>query len=276
MVVALSTIGAAHAPAQAPEDHVTAAATRGIADIEAFLDQCPQNDPAFSSILLDFSVRRNGQTTTVPFCSEPLTAMPIEQVTDELIVWQTLRTIYYMDRGQSGHLPWTPLTLYDWMRAKIDGVQIRTPGGVSCCATIAGKVYINIPPADAFNRDFDRGWRGIASNIDVYAHEARHIDGFPHSSCCGTANGCDDTFNLANLSPYGIQWWLNAAWLNGDINVGYACGTAAEANDATNWFLSSISGFRSRFCQNRPAEVVRPAAPGGRCSQLGRRRAVRR
>jgi hypothetical protein len=27
------------------------------------------------------------------------------------------------------------------------------------------------------------------------------VDGFPHVSCCGIANGCDQTYDEKNLTP---------------------------------------------------------------------------
>jgi len=62
------------------------------------------------------------------------------------------------------HLPWTPGTLYGWMKSKIGGMNIRT--GISnsyCCDTQFGvKPYIAIQAQNDGNRDFDRPWRGIA------------------------------------------------------------------------------------------------------------------
>ena len=241
----------------------------GISNIGTFLDQCPTLDPAFGTISSDFQIRHDGVVAPTPACSEPVSAMPTSQYTDELIVLQTLRTIYYMDRGMSGHLPWTSGTLYDWMRSKIGGIDIRDDisAGGSCCYHYSGssRTFIRIAAENDSNRDFDRTWRGIAGNIDFYAHETRHVDGFPHVSCCGINNGCDQSFDTSNLTPYGIQWWLNKLWLEGTINVGYACLSPSEVQETTNWFLSALGSFRSRFCTDQPAIVSAPAEPGGAC-----------
>src|SRR5512140_3545788 len=103
-----------------------------IPNIGRFLDQCPQNDPAFAQILTDFKIRRSGVLASVPPCTEPVSAMATADYTDVLIVLQGLRVIYYMDRGQHGHLPWTGGTLYEWMHSKIGGIDI-VPGGSFCC-----------------------------------------------------------------------------------------------------------------------------------------------
>jgi hypothetical protein len=252
------------------------AATRGIQNIKIFLDQCPTKDPAFGEIMLDFEIRRDGRPTTVPFCSEPVSAMGVREYTDELIVLQALRVMYYMDRGMSGHLPWTSMTLYDWMKTKIRGIDIITGGGAACCETINGKTFIFVGSQDDLNREGHKTWIGIAGDITLYAHEARHVDDFPHSSCCGIPGGCDDAFDTANLSAYAVPWWLFSLWLSGTINVGYACLTPSEAAEATGLFLQAMNSLRDRFCTTKPALVSPPRLPGGPCSTTSRRRVVRR
>ncbi len=262
----LSLAAAAPPPAEA----------RGIQNIRTFLEQCPDRDPAFSTIARDFELRRDGLVVPTPTCTEPVNTLPTEQYTDELIVLQGLRVIFYMDRGQSGHLPWTNGTLYDWMKTKIGGINIVTGQFSSCCSLFGGKLFINVGSQDDVNRAFDKSWFGLFGNIDLYAHETRHVDGFGHSSCCGIPGGCDDAFDPANLSSYGIQWWLNRLWLDGTINVGYGCLPQFDIDQTTLWLLGSLNGqFRDRFCTNNPSIVRVPLAPGGPCV-TGRRRAVRR
>ena len=256
-----------------------AAASPGIKNIGIFLQQCPDRDPAYAEISKDFEIRRNDLPTAAPVCTEPIAAMTTAQYTDELIVRQIMRVIYYMDRGQSGHLPWTSGALYPWMKSKIQGVDIidGLVGGY-CCNTIAGKRYIAVAARDADNRNFDRTWSGISGKINFFAHEARHVDGFPHSSCCGIANGCDDSFDQGNLSAYAVQWWLIKLWLDGTINVGYEClPSASEVSSTTNGFVESLNGqFRGRFCTNLPPLVTAPANAGGACPVQDRRRSAKK
>jgi hypothetical protein len=247
-----------------------------IHNVRKFLDQCPQNDPAYAQIRADFEIRRNGQPTTIPPCTEPVSAMATAAYTDELLIVQGLRVAFYMDRGQAGHLPWTAGTLYAWMKSKIGGVDI-VAGGSFCCEQFGGKTFIAVGAQDDFNREFDKKWIGIAGNIDLYAHETRHVDGFPHSSCCGITNGCDNTFDTANLSPYGIQWWLNMLWLEGTINVGTSCLPPLEKAEAVNWFLGAVnSQFGPRFCSGKPNAIGIPVTTLGPCLDKTRHRAVGR
>jgi hypothetical protein len=240
-----------------------------IRNIAAFLQQCPDRDPAYAEISRDFEVRRNDKKTAEPVCTEPISAMTTAQYTDEIIVRQGLRVIYYMYKGQSGHLPWTSGDLYDWMKSKIQGIDIidGVVGGY-CCATLDGKRFFVGGSQNDFNRDSDRTWSGIAGNIAFYAHEVRHTEGdhYLHSSCCGIENGCDNAFDPNNLSAYAVQWWLYSLWLNGTINVGYGCQPSSEVSSATRGFVDSENlQYAHRFCTNPPPTVTAPAVPFVAC-----------
>jgi hypothetical protein len=110
-------------------------AVTGIDVIQDFLEQCPTSDPAWSRITRDFALLVDGQPSSTSFaCSAPVAAIPVAQVTDELIVGQALRTVYYMSQGTQGLLPWTSMNLYDWMASAVDGINIKTaPGQLYCC-----------------------------------------------------------------------------------------------------------------------------------------------
>ena len=194
-----------------------------ITNIDEFLEVCPNNDPAITEILADFTIKVDGVEVTEFPCTEPISTLPIEAYTDELVLLQVLRLTYYMDRGRSGHLPWTSMSLYDWLKSQVGGFNI-TGSTSSCCGTWPdGRQFITLRKFDDINRDLDRTWPYIGGNLALVMHEARHIDGFPHVSCCSLGVGCDVEYNETNLSPHGIQWWLNKSWLDDDLHTGYAC-----------------------------------------------------
>jgi hypothetical protein len=241
-----------------------------IANVQQFLDTCPQRDPNVAEILNDFQIRKDDVLVTSFPCTEPVSQMPVAQYPDELIALQVLRAMYYMDRGQSGHLPWTSGTLYDWMKAKIQGVDIVTGvvGGY-CCTTISGRTFFVGGTHDDYDREFDRTWDGISNVMAFYAHERRHMDGngFPHSSCCGIAYGCDDNYDPTNMSPYGVQWWLEKSWLDGDINVGVGCLSESLIAQDANWHLANANNqYRGRFCYTKPPVLTLPPTPAGPCN----------
>jgi len=245
----------------------------GIRNIETFLDRCPTLDAAYAQIRQDFELRSNGALVTATVaCTEPFSTQPIAQLTDELIALQVLRTAYYMSQGTTGKLPWTPKSLYDWMKTNIAGVNLKTaPGQLYCCDVIGGRSYFSTSRQDATQRDFKRVWTGISNSLDFYAHEIRHADAGspPHVTGCPAfptgVFGCDATYDLANLGAYGIQYWLNANWASGYLNVGIACTPAAKAMEYANWHTSSANSTRGRFVSNAPPVVTVSAPFGGIC-----------
>ena len=228
-----------------------------IIDIKAFLDKCPTNDPAITTILNDFEIRLNGVKITEFPCSEPVSLMSVQNYTNPLIYLQTLRVIYYMDKHIVGkHFPWTDKSLYNWMKDNVNGINIKD--GVSggyCCETINGKKFFVTGNANDSNREHDKQWIGISGNIGFFAHEVRHADKGPgHSSCCGIPGGCDDKYDENNLSSYGIQYWLEKNWLDGTLYVGANIShNQSQINEIINWHLTAINNqFRNRFCNNIP------------------------
>ena len=75
--------------------------------------------------------------------------------------------------------------------------------------------------------------------ITLMMHERRHGDGIGHVRCCPAQdpanpdNACDLTYDeLVNLSPYGIQYWLEKTGSAADINAGVGCMTPTAKADA--------------------------------------------
>jgi len=253
--------------------------TTGIKDIRKFLERCPTGDPAYAQIRQNFELRLDGQLITSAItCSEPISTLPISQLTDELIALQVLRTAYYMGQGTEGKLPWTQKGLYAWMSSTIAGVNLKTaPGQLYCCDVINGKKYFSTSRQDATQREYKRIWTGIANSLDFYAHEIHHADpGAPgHVTGCQAfplptdPPGCDATYNLSNLGSYGVQYWLESSWATGYLNIGIGCSPPATAMSYATWDASSANGFRSRFVTNIPPMVTASSPYGGPCTSFG-------
>ncbi len=247
----------------------------GIHGIQSFLEHCPTTDPAYAQITQDFELLADGQPDLSPVtCTEPISALPIDQLTDELIARQVLRTAYYMSPGTEGKLPWTPKSLYAWMSSIIDGIDLKTaPGQLFCCEVINGKTYFVASRQDAFNRDFKRTWIGISSSLNFYAHEIHHADpGAPgHVNGCAAFPlptdplGCDATYDLTNLGSYGVQYWLESSWATGYLNIGIGCSPFATAMEYATSDATAANGFRDRFVTNVPPVVTAPQPYGGPC-----------
>jgi len=248
----------------------------GITNIQDFLTKCPQNDPAYNQIRQDFELRANGVLISYPIpCTEPITAIPIAQYTDELIALQTLRIAYYMGMGTAGKLPWTSKDLYSWMKGNVSGINLKTtPGLYYCCDVINGKKYISFSRKDDLYRDFTRDWTGFAGYLSLYAHETRHADpndpghttGCPPFPLPTDTKGCDAAYDLNNLGGYGVDHWLNANFASGYLNIGIGCAPPDTARDYALSNASNADSTRERFVTNVPPIVTVPLPYGGICT----------
>jgi hypothetical protein len=235
-----------------------------INNIHKLLETCPASDPAIASIMADFEIRRNGNLVRLVSCTPPISKLPLSRYTDELILLQTLRVMYYMHRSTPGSLPWTKGTLYDWLKSKVRGFNIndQEAAAASCCSEIGGKMFISVAPLknDNFNRDLKRRWIGISGNVGLYSHERRHLDGFGHVTCKGSDN-MDQAYDEKNLSPFGVQWWLYKNWLTEILVVGFSCLSDSERQETADFFVSTCEGYRTgRFCGTAPPVTANPVS----------------
>jgi hypothetical protein len=246
-----------------------------IGDIRAFLERCPTADTAYATIRQAWEVRSDGAPTPTPPCTEPISALPIAQLTDELIAWQVARTAYYLRVGTAGRLPWTTKDLWSWMTTNVSGVNLKAAAGqLYCCDVINGKLYFAQSRQVDAQREFKRRWPGISNSVDFYMHEIRHADpGSPgHTTGCPTSPnptdppGCDSTYDLSNLGSYGVQYWIQSKWAAGFVYVGIRCSPAATQNEYILWNVNSANGARSRFVSDVPPLVAGGVTHAGSCA----------
>lgn len=250
------------------------------ADLQSFADTCPQNDPYTPIIRRDFVITKNEVPVGDIACTEPYTQMPPTEVTDELLILQSLRAMYYMDMGRSGYLPWTPLRLYDWVKSRIGGIDIEPDSFSSgCCFVLAGRTFIAVggtAGAAAFvgtTVAYQAGRRrspfGVVELAGLFAHEARHTEGngYPHVSGCPnspTQNSCDETYDVNNLGAYGVAYYLESLWASGAINLGYSCDPIWQAFFANSW-AGTANFDAGNFVTNAPPNISASATSGGPC-----------
>ncbi|HRJ57456.1 MAG TPA: hypothetical protein PK152_07540 [Anaerolineales bacterium] len=139
-------------------------------------------------------------------------------------------------------LPWTNLQLYEWLTTAIEGLRF-VRGGISHCCEPENVIVI------ALNEDsmllltdqwvMDASIHGLMDATLLYAHEARHNEGFLH--VCTTRNGDDNT--LDEMGAWAISHYL-ALWI-------------AQYGDRA--FLVSQSGSPERFREAalQQAEITR-------------------
>ncbi len=251
-----------------------------IQDMDAFLDECPENDPAYARIRQDFEVRRDDEVVTHPLvvCSEPVSEMPQEnywEMSYALQTFQSLRLAYYMNDGTEGRLPWTDKGLYDWMASNVAGVNYKTaPSYGYCCDVINGKLYISSPltwldGSETGPAIFPLIGYFALGTLAFLVHEARHADDDDpgHVGGCGLGPGaCDATYDLTNLGGYGVHYWMHASWATGYLNVGIGCSErAVQYVEAAKWGANVLV---RHFVTNPPPEVVPQPPHGGPCIPL--------
>jgi len=105
-------------------------------------------------------------------------------------------------------LPWTNLPLYDWFVSTAKGIRFRDDISQGSCCSPAGVINI---PSGSFNRlspreiwrwaDPRSGWGLAQGHVQLFVHEARHIESGPHT--CGSK----DT-SLAEMNAYGVTYSL--------------------------------------------------------------------
>ena len=212
--------------------------TREVVDLEDFLSVCPLEDPNISIILSDFEFRLNGDVINQFPCEEPFYLMDrpsdlglaSEHFTQTTYL-QALRFLYYLDYDNPHIVPWSQERLYDWVGSKLDALDIvdGVAGGRFCGnvngsnkATFGNLRESSNPNLFNFSNNLFEGFRNI--NFALLLHEARHADGFPHTSgCCTLGRVCDDQLDLNNPSAYGIMvWWKQAQW-EGIYNFNAEC-----------------------------------------------------
>jgi len=239
----------------------------GVRNAHTFITTCATSDPAYAMIRKDFEILNESQPFSASIlCTDPYTTNPIEQMSEELLTVETLRLVYYMSIGTEGKLPWTSLSLYEWMKSQIAGVNIvAVEGSSNCCLMLNGKKYFTVSRKPAATLDLYRNWQTMAGWLALMAHETRHAAGYSHVNGCPNwplptdPLGCDPTYDESNLGAYGIQRWLYAHWATGELNVGLACGTAVDRRQDTIIMAASANGYKKAFVNNAPADITIPA-----------------
>jgi hypothetical protein len=226
-----------------------APALAAICDLHRFVEQCPTKDPGYAQIRFDFTIRDNGKVVGVIPCQEPVSQMDDNAYSHALTIVRDLRVIYYL----SAKLPWTPGTLYAWLKAKVQGVNIGPTGNSSCCSSPFGdgRTYIYVHFDDTA-KDYHRQSKGLIQSVGLLLHERRHADGIGHVTCCARGTNCDQRYDEARLTPFGVQHWLNQRIVDGTVPTGYACASPDKVEEFRKFLVRSANGQRNTYCENPP------------------------
>jgi len=169
----------------------------------AILSTCPL-DCEVSAIDSDFSIIFDGAADIPEYaCLDGQD--PDAGENPRLVLYQLIRALAALEFDQP--LPWTELSLYDWLKNSVTGFVITDVPESYCCDD-HGRIVLSI--AD-LTRPLPARWdsphprAGLCDLAGMIVHEARHVEVGPHT--CGDADTTAD-----EMGPWGAQYhfyvWL--------------------------------------------------------------------
>ena len=219
--------------------------TEQIADIDAFLEQCPPQDE-LEILQRDFVVlvepaSERGDPYAPYSCNSTVT--PTTTLSDASAIYQALRVIRHMKLSEP--LPWTDLHPYEWLKSKIGAIVVSSTTEYDhCCrsVSVAGRSgrtqAMTIRRASADLLEWRRVWVnrqsgvGLAGLVLLIFHEARHVD-VPHTWGSGDAT-------LSEMGAWGVQYTI-AQWIaDGRVAIGTNISPYYQA--ATGWAAEAALG----------------------------------
>ncbi|MCS6994966.1 MAG: DUF4082 domain-containing protein [Anaerolineales bacterium] len=109
-------------------------------------------------------------------------------------------------------LPWTDRPLYDWFVSTAKGIRFRDDiSQGSCCSparviNIPSGSFARLSPRETWRwADPRSGWGLVQGNVNLFVHEARHIEKGPHT--CGNLDKSLSEMNAYGVT-YSLQLWM--------------------------------------------------------------------
>lgn len=186
---------------------ITPAPIPNIESIDEFFNRCPtREEVAQVNADLEITIEYD-PTAGVDVCHENDGSEDLSALQKRIY-----QTVYVMKLLKfSRPLPWTDLQLYDWLTTTIEGIRF-VRGGISRCCEPENVVVIALhQDSMLLTTDqwvMDDSIHGLMDATLLYAHEARHNEGFLHA--CTTRNGDDNT--LDEMGAWAISHYL-ALWI---------------------------------------------------------------
>jgi len=228
-----------------------------IENMSTFLETCPSQEE-LQILKRDFPLFTRGQSTLAeqrPYrCSEPVSEMPEDNLSDRLSVYQALRVTRHVKLTEP--LPWTSMSPYKWLKSRIDGISLRDDTKPFCCHNPVEDptaVTIVLPTRSpdllkSYTQFINpRNGVGLVDVILLIFHEARHVDKPHNCGTCPAGSGCDTT--LSFLGAWAVQAYLAHAMATGDIDVGLdAAENASYLKGELNYKVDRI--LERRLCES--------------------------
>ncbi len=143
-------------------------------------------------------------------------------------------------------LPWTTLTLYEWLRSSSpNGVVLIASGNSHACTACPGPVYIAWNP----------GVRAVGADVLgaawIITHEARHTNNVLHTCRLVSPYGNTSDRTIAELGAMGVDYYLRQ-WIAIHSD---------EHPDTREYARRQAASLRRSFCCECPQTAVAGIAP---------------
>ncbi len=173
----------------------------------------PTIDALFARCPTAAEIAEVSQAVTLAFETDPTAGTLVCKASDGSADLTALKKRAYQSILIMKHLsfdaplPWTNKNLFNWFAGAITSIRFRSNITYSYCCEPANT--INIAVAGNSYLMLTGRWiddsigGGLMDTMVLFAHEARHNEGYPHTC----ANGQDDK-TLGELGAWGVQYYL--------------------------------------------------------------------
>lgn len=218
-------------------------ATPEFSTIDGFFERCP-TAKEIAALRADIKITFEADPTAgTPACKESegsLDLSPLQKRAYQSVM--IMKAIRF-----DSPLPWTNKSLYPWFIDTIDGIRFRAGIGYSYCCEPENTINVRI--AENSYLELTGRWidpslgGGLMDTMVLFAHEARHNEGYPHS--CNA--GADDK-TVAEMGSWGVQYYL-LQWLAQHTDPAFFRAPGSDPDAYRRIALNDMVTIRnSRFC----------------------------
>jgi len=245
-VILAVIVASACAPQQ--EAFVTPSSTSPIETIAEFFTRCPTAKEV-AQVNKDFKVSfEYDPTSNIMVCFDKTGSANLTALQKR--AYQTIYVMRLLDFSRP--LPWTEQTLYEWFTKTIRGIRFvdESKYGYSSCCDPQNTIVIALGKESTILQTdqwiVDGKNDGLMNITLLYAHEARHNEGFPHN--CLARPGDDNT--LDEMGAWSVEYYL-ALWIAQYSNRNFLQAPGNNPNSYRQAALDIAQVTRlTRFCRD--------------------------
>ena len=170
---------------------------------------------------------------------------PADRRDPKLTVYQALRIMKAMNFSRP--LPWTKLSLYDWLKSSVTGVQIDAYAINSRCCSDNKMIIIKEDVLKSWTNNYwvePRTGTGISGLIELFSHEARHR--VRHHNCEKVTEADDNS--IKEMGAWAIQYYIEN-WMTHYLPDNFQSAYERQVIDGDSKFI-----LAQRFCKDNIPE----------------------